>query len=52
MLEQVEKNPGIPIYTYGPLIHNEEVVKELEKLGKSLPAKVLLAVRSLMVLYW
>ena len=29
--EQVEK--GGKIYTYGPIIHNEEVVKDLEKKG-------------------
>ncbi len=30
--EQVEKGDG-PIYTYGPIIHNEEVVKDLESKG-------------------
>ena len=32
---QLETNDGIkvPIYTYGPIIHNEEVVKELEEKG-------------------
>ena len=32
---QLETNDGIkdPIYTYGPIIHNEEVVKDLEKKG-------------------
>ena len=30
--EQVEKGFG-PIYTYGPIIHNEEVVKDLERKG-------------------
>lgn len=30
--EQVEKGNG-PIYTYGPIIHNEEVVKDLEQKG-------------------
>ena len=30
--EQVEKG-GKKIYTYGPIIHNEEVVKDLEKKG-------------------
>lgn len=30
---QIEANPGIPIYTYGPIIHNEQVVKELEGMG-------------------
>ncbi len=30
--EQVEKNAG-KIYTYGPIIHNEEVVAELEEKG-------------------
>ena len=28
--EEVEKGVG-PIYTYGPIIHNEEVVHDLEK---------------------
>ena len=27
--EQIEKQ-GKPIYTYGPIIHNEEVVKDLQ----------------------
>ncbi|OUP50995.1 4-hydroxy-3-methylbut-2-enyl diphosphate reductase [Lachnoclostridium sp. An181] len=31
--EQVEKNKGIPIYTYGPIIHNDEVVKDLQAKG-------------------
>ena len=31
--EQIEKNPGKAIYTYGPIIHNEEVVAELESKG-------------------
>ena len=30
---QIEENAGVPIYTFGPIIHNEEVVKELEKKG-------------------
>ncbi len=30
--EQVEKNSG-PIYTYGPIIHNEEVVRDLKNKG-------------------
>ena len=30
--EEVEKGNG-PIYTYGPIIHNEEVVRDLEKKG-------------------
>lgn len=30
--EQIEKNPG-RIYTYGPIIHNEEVVKDLADKG-------------------
>ena len=29
--EQIEKNDNGPIYTYGPIIHNQEVVKDLEK---------------------
>ena len=28
--KQVEENQNLPIYTYGPIIHNEEVVKDLE----------------------
>ena len=32
--EQAEKEAAIrPIYTYGPIIHNEEVVKDLEERG-------------------
>ena len=31
--EQVEKNKEQSIYTFGPIIHNEEVVKDLEKKG-------------------
>ena len=31
--EQVEENQNLPIYTYGPIIHNEEVVKDLESRG-------------------
>ena len=27
--KQVEENQNLPIYTYGPIIHNEEVVKDL-----------------------
>ncbi len=30
---QVEKNEGRQIYTYGPIIHNETVVSDLEKKG-------------------
>ena len=30
--EQIEKGNG-PIYTYGPIIHNEEVVRDLEEKG-------------------
>ena len=29
--EQVKENQNLPIYTYGPIIHNEEVVKDLEQ---------------------
>ena len=32
--EEVKK--GGPIYTYGPIIHNEEVVADLEKKGFSI----------------
>ncbi len=31
--EQIEKKSGKQIYTFGPLIHNEEVVKELKGKG-------------------
>ena len=31
--EQIKKRDGRPIYTYGPIIHNEEVVKDLENRG-------------------
>ena len=31
--EQVEKWGGRQIYTYGPIIHNEEVVKDMERKG-------------------
>ena len=31
--KQVEENQNLPIYTYGPIIHNEEVVKELREKG-------------------
>ena len=31
--EQIEKSQGKKIYTYGPIIHNEEVVKELASKG-------------------
>ena len=31
--QQVEKQESLPIYTYGPIIHNEEVVKDMEKKG-------------------
>ena len=30
---QVEEHPESPIYTYGPIIHNEEVIKDMEKHG-------------------
>ena len=30
--EQIEKAEG-PIYTYGPIVHNETVVRELEEQG-------------------
>ena len=26
-------NSNVPVYTFGPIIHNEEVVKDLEKKG-------------------
>ena len=31
--EQIENAEGKKIYTYGPIIHNEEVVKELKSKG-------------------
>ena len=31
--EQIKMRDGRPIYTYGPIIHNEEVVKDLENRG-------------------
>ena len=31
--QQIEANTGKSIYTFGPLIHNEEVVKELKRKG-------------------
>ena len=31
--EQVEKEKEKQIYTYGPIIHNEEVIKDMEKHG-------------------
>ena len=31
--EQVRQNSGEKIYTYGPIIHNEEVVRDLEEKG-------------------
>lgn len=31
--DQIQKTKEVPIYTYGPIIHNEEVVKDLEKKG-------------------
>ena len=31
--EQTEKEKGKKIYTYGPIIHNEEVVKDLRSRG-------------------
>ena len=31
--EQVEKNVGKSIYTFGPIIHNDEVVKDLKSKG-------------------
>ena len=31
--KQIETHREVPIYTYGPIIHNEEVIKDLEKKG-------------------
>lgn len=35
LVYEYAKSLSIPIYTYGPIIHNEEVVKELEALNVS-----------------
>lgn len=34
--EQIKQSPDERIYTYGPIIHNEEVVKDLESKGVSI----------------
>ncbi|MBD5135912.1 MAG: 4-hydroxy-3-methylbut-2-enyl diphosphate reductase [Lachnospiraceae bacterium] len=34
--EQIKESPNEKIYTYGPIIHNEEVVGDLEKKGVSI----------------
>jgi len=31
--EQVAKNKDVQIYTFGPIIHNEEVIKDMESKG-------------------
>ena len=31
--QQIEQYRGEKIFTYGPIIHNEEVIKDLEKKG-------------------
>ena len=31
--KQVEENQNLPIYTYGPIIHNEEVIKDMRDKG-------------------
>ncbi len=31
--EQIRAHKGEDIYTYGPIIHNEEVIKDIERLG-------------------
>ena len=31
--EQIEKHRGEKIFTYGPIIHNEEVIKDLRSHG-------------------
>ncbi|MGN1267694.1 MAG: 4-hydroxy-3-methylbut-2-enyl diphosphate reductase, partial [Dorea sp.] len=33
VFEQVEKNQGESIFTYGPIIHNEEVIKDMASKG-------------------
>ena len=30
---QVEEHAGTPIYTYGPIIHNDEVIKDMKSRG-------------------
>ena len=38
--EQVKENRNhVQIYTYGPIIHNEEVVKDLEQKGVDRPSQ-------------
>ena len=31
--QQIEENPGMPIYTWGPIIHNEQVLEDLAEKG-------------------
>jgi len=31
--QQIDENPGMPIYTWGPIIHNEQVLADLKKRG-------------------
>ncbi|MDD3404353.1 MAG: 4-hydroxy-3-methylbut-2-enyl diphosphate reductase [Hespellia sp.] len=31
--KQIAENPDTPIYTYGPIIHNDEVIKDMKKKG-------------------
>ena len=31
--QQIAENPGVPIYTWGPIIHNEQVLADLEGKG-------------------
>ena len=33
--EQAEKHKGERVYTFGPIIHNEEVIKDMEERGVS-----------------
>ena len=33
--KQVEEHEGMPIYTYGPIIHNDEVIKDMKARGVS-----------------
>ncbi len=37
--QQIEENPDKKIYTYGPIIHNDEVIKDLESKGVSVIRK-------------
>ena len=38
--EEIDKEEGTPIYTYGPIIHNDEVVKDFASKGVTLVKKL------------